>query len=278
MTQNNVRNKASFPCTKMTATGNDFLLVDLKSESAPQSVGPLPDLPRKELAKVWCDRHFGLGADGLVFLEPSSEADFQWDFYNRDGSSAEMCGNAARCVATFALDKGWAKDKVSWKTLTGILHAERHDLGTNIEMPLIKSHQFDQKGSWLGQEFTFANIDSGVPHAVFAVEKIEPEKLGPLAREIRKDSRFAERGTNVTFFRALDAKKIESTSFERGFDQFTLSCGTGAVAAAFCHFKKTKNGEIEVRVPGGQLLVNFHKERPHLIGPAQTIAECQIYI
>lgn len=265
---------SEFPIFKASATGNDFLLIDLLNENfRRQWQHQFDSRPRGEWTREWCDRHQGLGADGLVILEPTPQADFKWDFYNSDGGGAEMCGNAARAVSLYVhLTHG--KKRLTFLTRAGAVNATIHGPGDiEAELPAVSEAQWDQNAS--GTNYSF--IRAGVPHAVISVPRLEPiTGLLETAMKIKCESRFAKSGVNVTFVQNLTSDKIRSITFERGVEDFTLSCGTGAVAAAYSVVRGRENTPIEVQVPGGTLNVLWKNTRPHLRGPARVHAEMHV--
>lgn len=265
-----------FPLIKATATGNDFILVDLlspelkklwKKEGAKHS--------RKKWVQLWCDRYDGLGADGVVFLESDRSHDFAWDFYNSDGSSAEMCGNAARAVS-FYVHVRTGKSQLQFKTRVGTVSATiQSPKKISVALPAIAEEEWNQwAGEGEGSQVPFDLIRAGVPHAVVRVPHLDSfEDLAVLAMTIKRESRFKKEGTNVTFVRQVAANKVESVTFERGVEGFTKSCGTGAIAAAYSILQGETGKSIQVRVPGGQLAVSWKNGQPHLTGPAKLVAE-----
>lgn len=265
-----------FPLIKASATGNDFILVDLlstelkklwKKEGAKHS--------RKKWVQLWCDRFEGLGADGVVFLEADRTLDFAWDFYNSDGSSAEMCGNAARAACLY-VNVRTGKPKLSFKTKVGTVHAIiQSPKKVSVSLPPISQEEWSQ---WTvnsdGSKVQFDWIRSGVPHAVVSVPHLDSfEDLEVLALAIKREPRFKKEGTNVTFVRQLGTNKVESVTYERGVEGFTKSCGTGAIAAAYSLLRGEIGKTVQVRVPGGQLSVSWKNGQPLLTGPAKLVAE-----
>ena len=254
----------NFPLFKLSATGNDFLLVDLRDR-------PL-DIFRSEFTRRWCDRHTGLGADGMVFIEAAPQDDFAWDFYNSDGGSAEMCGNAARAVSLY-IHLTQNKNTLTFQSKVGRVQAKIHS-PTDIEvgLPAIKESQWAQTAA--GQTFTF--VRAGVPHAVIQVDAIERKRLQDIALQIKSQPRFKDEGVNVTFIKPVGANALESITFERGVEDFTLSCGTGAIAAAHTILRGEENRRITVQVPGGTLSVVWKEGQPWLRGTAQVVAEMRL--
>ncbi|MBX3020963.1 MAG: diaminopimelate epimerase [Bdellovibrionales bacterium] len=255
------------PLVKLSATGNDFILVDLLQHNW-SAAGE-----RSQWVQSWCDRHEGIGADGAVFLEKHPSLDFAWDFYNSDGSPAEMCGNAARAVSLYVSTRTGKKD-LAFQTRSGTVHA-RVESAQNIEVTLapVVEAEWNQWSANEVDKLSFDFVRAGVPHAVLRVPDItDLERLEALALEIKRDPRFQKEGTNVTFVRPLSGSVIESVTFERGVEGFTRACGTGAVAAAHSVLRGEENKRIEVAVPGGRLFVIWKNGRPALSGPAKVIA------
>jgi diaminopimelate epimerase len=263
-----------FPIVKISATGNDFLLVDLLS--TPQREiwqSEFGQEPRGELTRKWCDRHEGLGADGLVILERDETCDFKWDFYNSDGGSAEMCGNAARAVSLYYM-RTRNKSEIRFHSKIGEVQAiVRTEYNIEVNLPPVV--ESDWKQSFQGIDFDF--IRAGVPHAVVKIPALTPkDDLRETALKLKMAPRFQPEGVNVTFVHAISSQQLECVTYERGVEGFTRACGTGAIAAAFSLTRGEDNRVIEVQVPGGQLFVVWKKGRPFLRGPAKIIAEMHV--
>ena len=244
--------------TKASATGNDFILVDLLD-------GEASTRNRGFWVKQLCDRFEGIGADGVAFLEPAAGFDFGWDFYNSDGGRAEMCGNASRAVGLYVSQKTGRHD-LKFKTLSGAVRVVVHS-PARIEAHLAPLGEVRR-----GVDFTF--VRAGVPHAVIPVPDARDwYALRKRAREIKARPEFTAEGVNVTFYAARGARVIDAVTFERGVEDFTRSCGTGAVAAAFaCVGADAGAAPVQVRVPGGELSVICNQDQPVLVGPARLIA------
>ncbi len=258
----------------LSGAGNTFLISD-SSE--------LADKQLSSMAQRYCQQTEGLQADGLIWLERfEPQADLKWHFFNSDGSSAEMCGNAARCVAIYAKEKmNIKKQKLHFLTLAGSVYAEV--LGENkvcVSMPAIKDLQEGKTVQLSGEQLQGFYIDSGVPHFVLELSK-EPkikEKVEQ-ARALRGHKDFLPKGSNITYFWKKQSHLIGSMTFERGVEAFTQACGTGAVAAAkaACLADKEQKSYL-VDVPGGQLKVDFKKnEHPELTGPAKIVFDIEFY-
>lgn len=266
---------SKFPIFKVSATGNDFLLVDLLDAEKKQLwLAEFHGRSRRELTRAWCDRHEGLGADGLVFLESDGTLDFAWDFYNSDGGSAEMCGNAARAVSLYVAKKS-GKNKLKFRSQVGEVEASIHapdDI--EVTLPPIAEAQWKQKETGAP---VFDFVRAGVPHAVvLASANAGYPELKIEALKVKALERFKKDGVNVTFVYPLNPGRIGSVTFERGVEDFTRACGTGAVAAAFSVVRGEEGKPVEVQVPGGRLSVVWNGGRPHLRGPAKIVAEMRV--
>ncbi|RWX52113.1 diaminopimelate epimerase [Candidatus Electrothrix marina] len=212
------------PFVKMSGTGNDFIIIDhRKPLLAPEAMA--------EFAAKVCRRKFSAGADGLILIEDSSEADFQWQFFNADGSVAEMCGNGARCAARFAFLQGIAPAHMRFATLAGIIEASVSAKDVAVKMTDPVGLNIHQRIMAEGKEYTVHSIDTGVPHAVLFVDDIDQADVRALGSLIRHHEAFMPGGTNVNFVqRQGDAIKVRT--YERGVEDETLACGTGAAASA----------------------------------------------
>jgi diaminopimelate epimerase len=267
------------PFYKMQGSGNDFILIDNRK-------GILKGKNLKELAVAVCDRHYSVGADGLIVIVPSRKADFKWRFFNADGSEAEMCGNGSRCAARFAHIKKIAKKKtLSFETLAGIIRAEikaktvqvqltgASGLRTNIEIPL-------ESGRRSGHF-----INTGVPHLVYLSEHLDTEDVQGAGRATRYHELFKPAGTNVNFIQVLGPHKLGIRTYERGVEGETLACGTGAVAGALIAERLgLVSAPVEVTTRSGEKLIvsfesdggTFHNLR--LEGNAEVICEGNLYL
>ncbi len=259
---------------KMHGCGNDFLFVD--AMRAPKEV-PASSIP------ALCDRHFGLGADGIAVLSPGQKAQAKWKFYNNDGSEAEMCGNAARCATLFLAENYFPKsDWISIETLVGVLKGRKVDNNlVEVELPLAKGIDAPYEEKLIKHEdgvLRLYCIDTGVPHAVIEVEDIYTYPLQKIGAFLVRHSAFPK-GTNVTFFQKLYLDEIFCTTFERGVEAETYACGTGVAAGSLVYSQLyAQKFPIRVRVPGGTLSVN-RAEKPTgilLKGPAHYVGEVQL--
>jgi diaminopimelate epimerase len=273
--------------TKMNGAGNDFILID-------NTAGDIR-LNRSQIVHL-CDRHRGIGADGILLLEkPANHADFRMRYFNADGGEAEMCGNGARCFARFASHVAKARRQLSFETPAGVISAELtgnlvtlrmtepHDLRLNVNLPISNENK------------TVHFINSGVPHVVIPVPLIEEVDVRRDGSAIRHHEMFSPKGANVNFIEKRGSNKIAIRTYERGVEDETLACGTGIVASALI-FGATENvkGPITVIARGGdELQVGFERSGPPslpsdaasnqfcnvtLTGPAEFVFEGTIEI
>ncbi len=256
-------NKVDF--IKMQGSGNDFILIDGRKQKIEK--GELG-----QLAIDMCDRHFGVGADGLLIVWPSEKAHYRMQIINSDGSEPEMCGNGIRCFAKYVYETDKLKEEViSVETKAGIIVPavileNGRVVGVEVDMG-IPSDQGEIKL----QGFDFKKISMGNPHAVAFVDNFDDFDLAEIGPIIELDSHFPNR-TNVEFAKILNDREIELKVWERGAGE-TLACGTGACAtvAASVLLKKTGRRSL-VRLPGGNLDVEWQEDK-HIImrGPAETV-------
>ncbi len=252
-------------CCKMQGSGNDFVVLDNRAlQLAPD------EMPA--WARAVCRKAFGVGADGLIFLDttpPGVGADYIWHFYNADGSRAEMCGNGSRCAARLAHELGLAGRTHVLGTDAGPIKAEvlpdldlvkvqltpHHDLRLDIDLTLEPSFQeasaqLESTPSW---EAHFVN--TGVPHLVVFSPDVAALDVQDLGRRFRYHPRFAPSGTNVNFIQVQDRENLLLRTYERGVEGETYACGTGAAAAALIAHSLGRTGpEVNIRTSGGELL------------------------
>ncbi|MCB0363555.1 MAG: diaminopimelate epimerase, partial [Bdellovibrionales bacterium] len=213
--------------------------------------------------------------------------DFQWDFYNADGSQAEMCGNAARCVALYVFKKGNKSRKMIFKTLAGPIKA--HVLNHNhveVGMSPIQKEKRNLKISVEGCDLIVDWVDTGVPHLTVSLDThpflfISPdERTRQVASRLRNHPVLGSiglKGQNVSLYRIRQPGCIEAISYERGVEDFTQACGTGAVAAAWSYHQNfPQQKAVKVNMPGGLLEVDFSNMNPLLRGEARFLAEIQL--
>ena len=244
------------PFMKMSGSGNDFILIDHREPF-------LKEDGLKDLVRKVCQRRISVGADGLILIERSQKADFKWRFYNADGSEAEMCGNGGRCAARFAYLKGIAGPSLKFETLAGILSAQVEGKKVKLEMTKPFGLKLDETILIDGEKKIFSSLDTGVPHAVLFVDDLEGVNIVLVGRAIRFHSHFAPRGTNVNFVRLEKEFQLSIRTYERGVEDETLACGTGAVASALvAAFKGLVKSPVSIKTRGGEVLaVYFEIER-----------------
>jgi len=235
--------------TKMVASGNDFVVLrgDFKDASC-----NLPALARK-----FCDRKFGIGADGLLIVQPSRIATVGMRIFNPDGSEAEMCGNGARCVAFFT-----QKHNGSIETKAGIIDFEAGINKVRIKLTDPREIQQDVSVRVFSRNIRVNFLNTGVPHAVIFVHGLEDFKIERLGAAIRYHKKFAPAGTNVDFVQVQGGNLIALRTYERGVEAETLACGTGTVASAVIFALKTgSNDKVKVKTRGGETLTVYFKRR-----------------
>ena len=236
---------------KMSGTGNDFIMIDN------MNLGLKTDLSK--LALRLCHRRFGIGADGIILIEPSTEADFAMRIFNSDGSEAEMCGNGSRCAARFTAGLGVAGNKMKFKTLAGIIEAELNEGGAAIKLTDPTSMRKDIPVNIKGIEYMMQFINTGVPHAILFTDNVESVSVKMLGSLIRYHEAFKPAGTNVDFVQVIDKGAIRVRTYERGVEDETFACGTGATASALlsASLKGVSDTPVKVIVPGGELMIDF---------------------
>ena len=216
----------------MSGAGNDFIIIDNRESIVDE------DNLNAFVMNV-CSRKMSVGADGLILVEKSDTVDFKWRFFNSDGSRADMCGNGARCAARFAYEKKIAGDTLSFETEAGIVNAEISGKNVKLNMPdpgdLVENEALETEDGML----LFNFIDTGVPHSVVRVKEIDKIDVPRLGRMIRFHERFAPEGTNVNFVASDGDSNLMLRTYERGVEDETLGCGTGAIAVALVESAKT---------------------------------------
>ncbi|MGW8161724.1 MAG: diaminopimelate epimerase, partial [Desulfobulbales bacterium] len=213
------------PFVKMSGTGNDFILIDHRTPRLTREIMP-------EFTRLICRRRFSIGADGLIFIEHSDNADFKWLFFNGDGSEAEMCGNGARCAARFAYMNGIAPAHMRFETIAGIIEANVSDVNVSILMTPPKDFVLNRAVQLNDRIVTLHSVDTGVPHAVIFVDDFARFDICEVGRTIRFHKDFMPAGTNVNFVQRQENEVLKVRTYERGVENETLACGTGATAAA----------------------------------------------
>ncbi|MBU2499625.1 MAG: diaminopimelate epimerase [Proteobacteria bacterium] len=239
---------------KMSGSGNDFILIDNRD-------GQIAEADMGRLVQKVCRRRESVGADGLIFVMESARYDFAWKYFNADGGEAEMCGNGGRCVARFAFLNGIAGAEMTFETLAGPISAEVS--GRNVKLLMPKPHGLKldiglahQEG-WKSVDF----INTGVPHVVVQVGALAEHPVVEQGRAVRYHAMFSPAGTNADFIRVTGPDSIELRTYERGVEDETLACGTGAMASALVAAARGMvTSPVKVKTRGGEEL-NIHFEK-----------------
>jgi diaminopimelate epimerase len=263
---------------KMNGAGNDFVLIDNRLQKI--------RLQPAHIARL-CDRHRGVGADGLILLTPcpSGKADWAWDFFNSDGSPAEMCGNGARCFARFVRRLTGAGSNITFETRAGVITAAFNGQTVTVNLTPPRDLRLRLRVALSAGETEIHSLDTGVPHAVLFVPDADRAMVQALGAEIRHHPRFAPRGTNVNFVQVLGPGKIRVRTYERGVEGETLACGTGVTASALVTAElRGFPSPVRVQVRGGdELEVSFERVAGQLAGvrlagPADFVFEGRIKV
>lgn len=238
---------------KMNGAGNDFVMLDNRTDTLKLS---------KDQIQLICDRHRGVGGDGLLLVEPSNQGDFRMRYYNSDGSEAEMCGNGARCFARFVQKLGACDDTVTFQTPAGLIRAKINGPLVQINLSEPTGLRLKEKIKLQSGEIEVHSLNTGVPHAVLIVPNADDAFVQPIGAEIRYHPHFAPKGTNVNFVQLLSKNSLRVRTYERGVEGETLACGTGVTASALLvHALYQMHSPITVQVQGGDLLnVSFKSD------------------
>lgn len=264
---------------KMNGAGNDFVMLDNRDVSI--------HLGKHQIARL-CDRHRGIGADGMLLVEPAANGgDFRMRYYNADGGEAEMCGNGARCFGRFVnLLHQDALQTVRFETMAGMISAAFEGERVRINMSEPHGLKLNQRLVVDGRELTVHSVNTGVPHAVVMVDDLDEADVLGTGRGLRFHEAFAPKGTNANFVTVLGPDSIAIRTYERGVEGETLACGTGMVACGLIHHELAgAPSPVQVRVKGGDTLeVGFEEPAPHqyrnvtLFGPADFVFEGEVEI
>ena len=263
--------------TKMNGAGNDFVVLDNLDSRLQLASGEIAHL---------CDRHRGVGADGVLIVEPPTNgADFRMRYYNADGGEAEMCGNGARCFARFASRITGKDGLISFETPAGIIRAACE--GENVKLEMSEPHDLilHRQIPLSAGTLTVHSVNTGVPHAVVIVNDVAKVDVPALGRTLRYHADFAPKGTNVNFVQVIDAQTAIVRTYERGVEDETLACGTGVVAVALIlNATQDAPSPVSIQVRGGDTLqVGFEEAggaytNVSLTGPADFVFDGQIGI
>lgn len=276
------------PFTKMHGCGNDYIYVN-------GFTTPIPAEKKAAFARTMSDRHFGIGGDGVIFINPAAQADFEMEMYNADGSRSEMCGNGIRCVAKYVHDRGMT-DRERFSIVSGgqvkvveltVENGETKAVRVDMGEPCLVPEQIPVKADGpravdepilvLGNQYRMTCVSMGNPHAVVFwddVDRLEIEKIGP---HFETHPRFPRR-TNVEFVQLLDDAHVKMRVWERGTGE-TLACGTGCSATAVaCVLNGLTKRRITVQVLGGALDIEWDEKTGHVFmtGPAAFVFDGEV--
>ncbi|MFY0603331.1 MAG: diaminopimelate epimerase [Flavobacteriaceae bacterium] len=231
----------NFTFYKYQGTGNDFVMIDNRTKI-------FPNKETDKIAKI-CDRHFGIGADGLILLENDNEADFKMVYYNADGNESTMCGNGGRCIVAFAKKLGIIDSKTTFNAIDGLHKA-------SINNDIVSLKMIDVEDINVQEGFTF--LDTGSPHHIEVVTNLNEYPVFEKGRKIRNEV-YGIKGSNVNFIEPISDSSFRIRTYERGVENETLACGTGVTAAAIAMHKNrlTSSTKVTLIVEGGTLEVDF---------------------
>lgn len=259
----------TIPFQKYQGTGNDFIIIDNRS-------GTYDNITESQVRHL-CDRHFGIGADGLMLFNLKPGYDFEMKYYNADGRESSMCGNGGRCIIRFAIDLGihqftyrfWAPDGE---------HEAEIDNHNKIRLKMHDVKQIEDHDNYI-------IINTGSPHFVKFANDVMNIDVVETGRDIRNSKSFQKEGINVNFVESTGEDSILVRTYERGVEDETLSCGTGVTAAALVSAHNSRGfNRVEVTTPGGNLSVEFTKlsdsefENIWLCGPAEFVFRGEVFL
>ena len=254
---------------KYQGTGNDFVMIDNRQATFP--------VTNVKLIESLCDRRFGIGADGLILLENDTQADFKMVYFNSDGNQSTMCGNGGRCIVAFAKKLKIIDNQAAFNAIDGLHHATISvDETVSLQMKNVETINVTPK---------YVFLDTGSPHHVEMVSDLKNFDIKQNGAEIRYSTLYEKSGSNVNFVEQINENTFAIRTYERGVEDETLSCGTGATAVAIAMKKigKTDSNDININVQGGNLSVSFTPmdtifTNVFLKGPAKFVFEGVISI
>lgn len=270
---------------KMTGSGNDFILIDNRDQK-------LNAKESYDLVRLACRRKLSVGADGLIFIENDPEVDFKWQFFNSDGSEAEMCGNGARCAARFAHLQGIVnKTHIAFRTLAGVIQAEITGVKVKIQVSPPQGLQMNFPLEVGGKAFDLCFINTGVPHVVCFVQdekELEEVDVFRWGSALRYHQRFQPAGSNANFAIVRNEHRMSVRTYERGVEAETLACGTGSVASALVAAASKKvTSPVEVKTRSGEILTIYFDQETrndtiqftnvYLAGDAKVVYEADLW-
>ena len=254
---------------KYQGTGNDFVMIDNRSNFFPKD-------NIKLIARL-CDRRFGIGGDGLILLENDPETDFKMVYYNSDGNQSSMCGNGGRCLVAFAKKLNVIQDNTTFIATDGVHHASVAENG------IVSLQMIDVPEVKITPDYVFMN--TGSPHHIQLVEDLEHYNVKENGASIRYGELYGQQGSNINFVKKIDETTFSLRTYERGVEDETLACGTGATAVAIAMnvLGETKANSIDLNVEGGKLVVSFDEKdgkftNVFLKGPAEFVFKGTIEI
>jgi diaminopimelate epimerase len=254
---------------KYQGTGNDFVMIDNRSNTFPKE--------NTQLVAHLCDRRFGIGADGLILLDTDATTDFRMVYYNSDGNLSSMCGNGGRCLVAFAKKLNVIQNETTFMATDGLHHAA---VGADGIVSLQMIDVAEIKNT---QDYSFLN--TGSPHHVQIVEDLQHFNVKENGAAIRYGNLYGQAGSNINFVKKIDETTFSLRTYERGVEDETLACGTGATAVAIAMNAtgQTNSNEINLNVEGGKLAVSFDIEdgkytNVFLKGPAEFVFKGTIQI
>ncbi len=274
--------------TKMHGCGNDYVYINGFTEHIPQEKKP-------DIVRYISDRHFGIGSDGAIFINPAKEADFEMEMYNADGTRSEMCGNGMRCVGKYVYDYGLtdktefsvvSAGKIKYLTLTvedGKAVQIRVNMGSPIlvpaEIPVLADGEsvIKEPITVLDKTYEMTCVSMGNPHAVIFVDDTASFPVNEIGPYFEKHEKFPNR-TNTEFVQVVDKNHIKMRVYERGTGE-TLACGTGCCASAVaCVLNGLTDTEVDVEVLGGVVHIEWDREENliYMTGPATTVFDGEI--
>ena len=250
------------PFSKYQATGNDFIMIDNRNKIISKY--------DTKLFAMWCHRRFGIGADGLILLENDQMSDFKMVYFNSDGNQSSMCGNGGRSMVQFAKQLGIIQNNTTFMAIDGLHEANIYPDGlVQLKMTDVSEVQ---------NQPTHCFLNTGSPHHVELTKDVANLEVSKIGAKIRYSGMYGEAGANVNFVEPIDENTFLLRTYERGVEDETYSCGTGATAAAIAmHYtKQTSQHEIHLQVLGGKLTVQFTPtengyEQVYLTGPAEKV-------
>ncbi|WP_310380473.1 diaminopimelate epimerase [Flavobacterium sp.] len=252
---------------KYQGTGNDFVMIDNRSNFFPKE--------NTKLIEHLCNRRFGIGGDGLILLENDVDTDFRMIYFNSDGNQSSMCGNGGRCLVAFAKKRNVINNSCTFIATDGLHHA------TIAENGLVSLQMIDVTDIKITPDYVFLN--TGSPHHVEIVNDLKNYNIKENGAKIRYGALYGAAGSNVNFVNQIDANTFSIRTYERGVEDETLSCGTGATAVAIAMnvIGKTNSTSIHINVEGGKLEVSFDKKdgqftNVFLKGPAEFVFKGEI--